>query len=706
MQLHARLVLQRRLAMALVVTVIAMGVVVLLGWAAGVDVLKRLSPRLPSMNPTTASCFLFAALSLWLIESGRRVSGQHAIARVLAGVVLCLGLLRVGGYLLNFDSRLDQLLVPVGSALNRPIAPNTAVNLSLVAAALLLIDYDSQRGVRIAQFLSLVILLITLLAMVGYVLEEPKFYVVRTYAPMSLYASLAFSALAGSILLARPDQGMMAALNAESPAGVLARRLLPAAVLVPALLGWLRLLGERHGVFDRNLGAALSAVVNMGLFILLITWSAGALHRADQRRRILEETVRKSEAFYVSLVETVPQAIFRKDLDGRFTFANRRFCDAVGLPLAQIVGRTDLDLFPREMAEKYRTDDRRVVETGQVLDTIEHSTLHGEPVMLQTIKTPVRDADGAIIGTQGVFWDVTERHRFQQQLQEKNQELAALASAEREARIALQKTQGALVQSEKLASLGQMVAGVAHEINNPLSFVSNNVAVLMRDIQAVKSLIDAYRVADGIIEQHAPQVWAQVREQAERIDLIYTLSNLEDLISRSREGLRRIQQIVRDLRDFARLDSGDLQEADLNRGLESTVSIVRASARKKQIQIDLQLAPLPPVLCYPAKINQVIMNLLANAIDACADSGRVLVRSAPEPGGVRIEVVDDGCGIPPEIRSRLFDPFFTTKPPGEGTGLGLSISYGIIEDHHGAIEVESEVGKGSTFIVHLPAGKR
>ncbi|MFI5378257.1 MAG: sensor histidine kinase [Tepidisphaerales bacterium] len=706
MQLQARLALQRRLATVLVAAVIAMGAVVLAGWAAGVDVFKRLAPPLTSMNPTTASCFLLASLSLWLIQSGRRIPGRHTLARVLASVVLCVSLLRVCGYLLDFGPWLDRLLVPAGAELNRPIAPNTAVNLTLVAAALLLIDCDSHRGVRIAQFLSLLILLIAMLAMLGYVLHEPKFYGIRVEAPMSLYASLAFSALAGSILLCRPDQGVMAALNADSPAGVLARWLLPAAVIVPALLGWLQLLGERHHIFLSSRGVALTAAVNMGLFILLISWNAVTLNRADHRRRILEESVRKSEAFYVSLVETVPQAIFRKDLDGRFTFANRRFCDAVGLPLGRIVGRTDFDLFPKELAEKYRADDRRVVETGQVIEITEHVTTHDDTVIAQTIKTPVRDDTGAIIGTQGVFWDVTDRLRFQQQLQEKNQELAALASAEREAHIALKKTQGALVQSEKLAGLGQMVAGVAHEINNPLAFVSNNVAVLMRDIHAIKALVDAYRSADGIIEQHAPQVWAQVREQAERIDLIYTLSNLEDLISRSREGLRRIQQIVRDLRDFARLDTGDLQETDLNRGIESTVNIVRGTATKKQVQIDVQLSPLPPVVCYPAKINQVVMNLLANAIDACADNGRVHVRTATEPGGVRIEVIDDGCGIPPDIRTRIFDPFFTTKPPGEGTGLGLSISYGIIEDHRGAIEVDSEAGKGSTFIIHLPLKKQ
>src|SRR5678816_3950172 len=226
-----------------------------------------------------------------------------------------------------------------------------------------------------------------------------------------------------------------------------------------------------------------------------------------------------------------------------------------------------------------------------------------------------------------------------------------------------------------------MVAGVAHEINNPLSFVNNNVAVLQRDVNALKQLLMLYRQADDVIAANNQELSGWIREMEEAIDLPYTLSNLDELLTRSRDGLRRIQQIVRDLRDFARLDESDLLEIDLNEGIESTVNIIRGRAKKKQIELEMDLRPLPKVTCYPAKINQVVMNLLANAIDACNDRGRVKVHTEPVDGKVLIEVADNGNGIDPAIRDRIFDPFFTTKPPGEGTGLGLSISYGIIQDH-------------------------
>jgi signal transduction histidine kinase len=275
-------------------------------------------------------------------------------------------------------------------------------------------------------------------------------------------------------------------------------------------------------------------------------------------------------------------------------------------------------------------------------------------------------------------------------------------------------TQVAMVESEKLASVGQLAAGMAHEINNPLAFVINNLAVLQRDVSAVKQLIELYARGNPALSAHDPALASELAEFSEQIDLDYLLPNLRDLILRSRDGLRRIQEIVRGLRDFARLDESDLHEVDLNEGIQSTVHIIEGRARDKGVRLELSLSPrLPRVACYPAKINQVVLNLVANAIDACpanADA-RVVVRSeikadaatadrrAPE---ICIEVSDTGTGIDPTVRARLFEPFFTTKPPGQGTGLGLSISYGVVRDHGGSIDVESDKGQGSTFRVRLP----
>jgi signal transduction histidine kinase len=290
-------------------------------------------------------------------------------------------------------------------------------------------------------------------------------------------------------------------------------------------------------------------------------------------------------------------------------------------------------------------------------------------------------------------------------------ELEDTATAERQARIAeqaahdrLRQAQGRLVQSEKLAALGQLVAGVAHEINNPLAFVLNNVAVLQRDLRALEELIRLYQLGDGALDQHAPDVMTRVRALSERIDLPYTMKEIAELPVRTREGLARIQHIVKDLRDFARQNAiGDVQPGcDLNSGIESTINIARGTARKHQVELVSDLQPLPGVTCAPGKINQVVLNLITNAVHASSEGGRVIVRTRHVDGGVQIEVADNGAGIDPAIRGRIFDPFFTTKPQGEGTGLGLSISHGIVADHGGRIDVESEPGAGTTFTVFLP----
>lgn len=269
---------------------------------------------------------------------------------------------------------------------------------------------------------------------------------------------------------------------------------------------------------------------------------------------------------------------------------------------------------------------------------------------------------------------------------------------------ALREAQAALVQSEKLASLGQLAAGMAHEVNNPLAYVVNNLAVLRRDVTAALDLLARYRAARPSLAQVEPAVASELARLEHETGMAETEASVPRLFDRSLEGLKRVRDIVRNLQDFARLGAADFQEADLNEGVLSTLEIVRYEVKKKALQVETQLGDLPPVLCHAGKVNQVFLNLLMNAIHACAAGGRIEVRTRREERrpGVVIEVIDNGCGIPPEHMPRLFDPFFTTKPIGQGTGLGLAVSYGIVRDHGGSIDVESEPGHGSLFRVHLP----
>ena len=279
--------------------------------------------------------------------------------------------------------------------------------------------------------------------------------------------------------------------------------------------------------------------------------------------------------------------------------------------------------------------------------------------------------------------------RLEQSLEEQNREL--------------RRTQAALYQSEKLASLGQLAAGVAHEINNPLAYVLNNLSVLRRDVLAAMDLLGSYRTGRERLASAAPDLAADLARREEEVDLGYLLDNLGPLFDKTMAGLHRVRGIVVNMRDFARLDEAEFKEADLNAAVTSTLEILSHEIKKKSIAVETRFQDVPPMLGHPGKINQVLLNLVINAVQACAEGGHVAVRTRPEPGeAVVVEVEDDGCGIQPEHMPRLFEPFFTTKPVGQGTGLGLSVSYAIVRDHGGTIAVESTPGRGSTFRVRLP----
>lgn len=690
------------------VLVAAVAVSVLVGWALDQSLLKSMMPGRIAMNPMTAACFIASGAAVWILRSGG--IGRHIrwVGFFAAAGVLAVALIRLRDEFTN-NIGIDQMFFRSQLGNNR-MAPSTAICFALTAIAMLLRDVRHRWCYRSAAFCTLVAGCIALLALSGYVYDVDAIASFGGFVPMAINTAVAFLALCLGILFGTADREPLRTVLSDSDGGFMVRRLLPAAFFIPLLVGWVLLRGVRENRYDTPFLVTLFTLSTTVLFVTLIWWIARMLHRLDTQRARAEDLLRESEAVYHSLVETLPQNIFRKDLAGRFTFGNRNFCRELGRPIEQIIGYTDFDFFSKALAERYREDDRRVAASGEPTDLVEeHVTPSGQKLYVQVMKTPVRDPQGNILGTQGIFWDVTARKLAEQELERKNRQLEESVKSERqalsalkEAHAELKQAQSQLVQSEKLASLGQMVAGVAHEINNPLSFVSNNVAVLQRDQRALIGLVELYGKGDATLKEHQASLHAEIRDFAEQVDLKYTLDNLHELLSRSREGLKRIQQIVKDLRDFARLDESDLHEVDLNDGIRSTVNIILGAAKRKQVQLEMELATLPHVTCYPAKINQVVMNLLANAIDASNPNTKVTVRTRRAGGQVQIEVQDQGSGIPAEIRDRIFDPFFTTKPPGEGTGLGLSISYGIVQAHNGSITVQSEPGKGTTFTVTLP----
>jgi two-component system NtrC family sensor kinase len=256
------------------------------------------------------------------------------------------------------------------------------------------------------------------------------------------------------------------------------------------------------------------------------------------------------------------------------------------------------------------------------------------------------------------------------------------------------------VHAEKMVAVGQLAAGVAHEINNPIGFVSSNLGTLNRYTERLFQLIDAYQHLESALpaEHPARSALAQAREQA---DLDYLRRDIPELLLESSSGLSRVKRIVSDLKDFSRIDESDWQDADLNNGLGSTLNLIWNELSSKA-EVIRDFGPLPPVHCIPAQLNQVFMNLLLNAAQAISSAGLITLRTRLAGQAVRITIADNGPGIPEAIQQRIFDPFFTTKAVGQGTGLGLSVAWDIIKMHAGRIEVESAPGCGTTFTITLP----
>ena len=294
---------------------------------------------------------------------------------------------------------------------------------------------------------------------------------------------------------------------------------------------------------------------------------------------------------------------------------------------------------------------------------------------------------------------------LQEQLAEKLRAEAALKEEKAEQKILIDRLEEAhnqLLQSEKMASIGQLAAGVAHEINNPVGYINSNLGALQTYVHDLLRLFAAYEEHETELRPESTALLGRIKTD---IDLAYLRSDVSDLLNESLAGLQRVKRIVQDLKDFSHVSETEMHWSNVTQGLESTLNVVWNELKYKA-EVIRDYGDIPEIECIPSQLNQVFMNLLVNAAQAIPDHGQITLRTRSEGDYIRIEISDTGSGIPPEIVKRIFDPFFTTKPVGTGTGLGLSITHGIIRKHGGRIEVESEQEKGTTFRLILPISQK
>ena len=994
------------------IAVIAIGCTVILGWIFDLQLLKSILPGLPSMKFNTATCFILGGFSLlfqhqWRAEltTIKHQKIYNYLTFSASFLIILISLITLVQYSFNLDLGIDQLLFKHSSTLTSAaapgrMAPNTVASFLLLGTALLLLSVKRPKYLRI-QILSCCAFLIAFLGLIGYIYGTAFFYKMGAPTGMALHTSAAFVLLSFGILFASPDKGFMAVIASDRAGGIMARRLLPPAIIIPPLVGYFIMSGERLEAYTSEVGISLLSVLNVIIFTFLIWQNAKTLCTADRKRYRAELGLRKAKAdletevekrtlqlqlvneqlqqqildsqateqvlqknynLLLTVINSTPTALFVKDIEGCYMMLNAAGASIIGKSFDEIIGRDDSELFSPEIAENIRKSDRQIVTAGktQVMEEelpvqgklrtflstknvyrdgqgkiggivsiarditdrkqaevanrslaaileatpdfvgicdlegqavyinkagrkmlgidenedishrqvaefssasarsillaiatavsegvwsgetafvsasgieipvsqviISHGATDGKPEYISTIARDISDrkqaedalrlseqryrsliaataqlvwmtdADGKPIaptdwmaytgqgleeatnnwfsaihpddrdltlqawmravetknlyevehrlraadGSYRHFWvravpvlatdgsirewvgthtDISDRVQVLEALKQSAAQYRSQATQLEKAFRDLHDTQTQLIQTEKISSLGQLVAGVAHEINNPINFIYGNITHASQYARDLLDLLHLY-------QEKYPNPLPEIAEAAEDIEVNFLMEDFPKILESMKVGADRIRDLVVSLRNFSRLDESQMKRVDIHEGIESTLLILqhrlKATASRPAIEVIKEYGDFPKIECYAGQLNQVFMNLIANAIDALEEynskrsakdiyscPNTIRISTNTDSNTVSIRISDNGMGITQEVIRNLFDPFFTTKPVGKGTGLGLSISYQIVvEKHRGKLQCFSVPGDGAEFIIEIPIAQQ
>ncbi|MCE5182109.1 MAG: PAS domain S-box protein [Betaproteobacteria bacterium] len=693
----------KTLAAAAGLVSIAVGAVALAGWALDVAALKSIYPSWVAIKANTAAGFILAGMALWL-KSRERIQVKPLLSHAgdaLAIVVAFLGAFTLIEYTVGISPGIDQLLFEEPAGAIHTLAPGRMAPASalcfLFLGVALMFDGKSDRSSWLVTILAVMATFPALASGLAYLYGLDNLYGLGYGTQMAAHTVLAFLVLALGVLCSQPERGLIALVASPDTGGTIARRLLPLAIVLPIMIGWLKLAGDRARLFEPDFGVVLVVLSYILVLNLLIAWSARILSRADVERNRANEVIRANEERLHTLTRTIPDIVWLKNPEGIYLFCNSAFERFCGAKEADIVGKSDYDFVDAEQADFFRGNDLLVMNAGETKINEEWITFadDGHSALMETIKTPMFDGEGRLLGVLGIARDITLRHRTEAAIRNAHQESARLlAEADQSRQVLLGVLEDQKLAEAKIrdlnASLEQRVRERTAELeaaNKELESFSYSVS---HDLRAPLRAINGFsqilirRHRDGLNEEGRHYL-DNVVTASERMGVL-----IEELLHYSRTARSSAQAVPVPL-------------APIVKQLKATFS-ERIAAANADFMV---MEPLAIPLGDSTLIGQILANLVDNALTYCTRDGapRVTLSSVCEDGKVVLRVADNGIGIAPEYHEKVFQVFQRLHSEAEypGTGIGLAIVAKAARMMEGEIGIESALGAGSTFSVRLPA---
>ena len=650
------------------------GLFVLAGWVGGVESMTRLGLQSVAMNPATAICFVALSVS-FLFAFDETAGWRRAVSRALlasVGLIALLKLLDITfGLGLGIDTTLFAARLDGAAVTPSRMAPQTAICFALIASAAFLIQSQWQRAIAAGQLLAIFTAAVALFALIGYMYGVTAFYAVSAFTPMAVHSGVCVLLISGALLAARADRGIMAAISDAGFAGQSARALLPTAMIIPLLLGWLRLLGERAGLYSDEVGVALMITATV-LVLVGLTWlNSRMLLSVDRKRAAAQQALKKlneelesrvkeraaeiaqTERFLAAVLANMQDAMI-VSRGGRIIFANEAALRLAGASRQdQVLGRSTMDFIDPAFHAATAERAKGLLAQPSQLPVVEQRMvrLDGTGVDVEVAAASFLDSSEMI--AIAMLRDLTQRKLMERQLQ----------------------------HALRMDAIGQLTGGIAHDFNNLLVVITGNLDLLESELADKPKLL-------GYAQMATKAAW-------------------------------RGAELTRQLLAFSRKQALEPKVLDVNAVVRETASLLRRTIGE-HVELEMVLArDLQLAFVDKTQLESALTNLAINARDAMPEGGKLIFETANKqldasfgteddevaPGDyVMIAVSDTGAGISPEIMSRVFEPFFTTKSEGKGTGLGLAMIYGFVKQSRGHVRIYSEVGHGTTLRIYLPRG--